>query len=486
MQRAIRFCLLTSTSYFITIGVAWAGTITAQGAVTALDDINQMQGIVGIANYNEADDGAVPLDLYSAVGMTFHTGPLVDILPGVTTGGSASAPIYMPFSAQNFPVPIAGGGVHEGSFTYYGGAVTFDQPITQLGLTAARNGTQYLTVWDTNGNMIGQVTWVPSNDSAFIGIDTNGVPIGMATYGNDNLWTGASYGIGGSTIMSDTWVWASGTPCQSDSDCIDDGNPCTAAPVCQSGVCVHTPDDNGVCPDDGESCTFDICQNGACVHPNNPDGECPDDGNQCTDDVCIDGVCSHPNNTDPCDDGNACTDNDQCSNGECDGDILSCADDNLCTMDSCDMQLGCTYDWTPGCCTASEDCDEGYICHFGSNSCIVDPDPTGDGDGDGDPTTGDGDGDGDPTTGDGDGDGDPTTGDGDGDGDPATGDGESESDAGESESDVGESDGGVPFDTFGADSVDDGCSCSTEERGTGALFGLFGLALLGAVRRRKN
>ena len=439
--------------------VAWAGNITAQGAVTALDDVSQLDGIVGTASYDEGVGGqSVPLGQYTAQGMTFHIGALTAILPGVVAAGSASQPLYQ--AGNNyFPAPIAGGGVANGTFTYFGGAVTFDQPITQIGLTASRNGTQYLTVWDTNGQMIGQVTWQPANDAAFIGIDTNGVAIGMATYGNDDVWNGVAYNIGGSTIISDTWIWASGSPCQSDEDCVDDDNECTAPVVCDAGACVHAPLD-------GEACT--------------------DDGNACTDDVCSGSMCTHPNNSDPCDDGDACTVDDICGGGSCGGEDLDCSDANLCTMESCDSQIGCVYDWAPGCCTSNDDCEDGYYCLLGSNSCIVDPDPSGDGDGDGDgdPTTGDGDGD--PTTGDGDGD--PTT--GDGDGDPSTGDGDGDSGGG-SESDAGDESGaggetGTPFDTFGAVPEDEGCSCTAEERGGGALFGLFGLLLLGLGRRRDD
>ena len=208
---------------------------------------------------------------------------------------------------------------------------------------------------------------------------------------------------------------------------------------------------------------------------------CPDDGDECTDDYCSGGACLHPDNNAPCDDDNMCTENDACLNGSCHGAGISCGDMNICTQDTCEPAMGCTYNWTPGCCTSDEDCDPGYVCQLGSNACIVDPNP---GDGDGDPTTGDGDGD--PTTGDGDGDpstgdgdGDPTT--GDGDGDPTTGGGTGTDGNGE---EAGET--GNPFDTFGNDVSDEGCSCSTDERGAGALFGLFGLALFGAVRRRRD
>jgi len=32
----------------------------------------------------------------------------------------------------------------------------------------------------------------------------------MLSYGNDDVFNGATYGIGGATIMSDNWMWASG------------------------------------------------------------------------------------------------------------------------------------------------------------------------------------------------------------------------------------------------------------------------------------
>ncbi|NJK31212.1 MAG: hypothetical protein HC927_01685 [Deltaproteobacteria bacterium] len=216
---------LAASTYLAMTGLAWAGTITAQGNVTALTNANDLQGIIGTGNFNEANAGQVPLNVYAAQGMTFHTGLLTSILPGCTTPGSASQPQYQ--TGNNyFPAPIGGGGEATGSYNQFAGVVTFNQVVTQVGLTASRNGTQFLTVWDQNGVMLGQVTWQPANDAAFVGIDTNGVPIGMLSYGNDNLWAGQAYGIGGSTIFSDTWIWGSGTPCESEADC-----PTTTTPA---------------------------------------------------------------------------------------------------------------------------------------------------------------------------------------------------------------------------------------------------------------
>ncbi len=67
------------------------------------------------------------------------------------------------------------------------------------------------------------------------------------------------------------------------------------------------------------------------------------DNNPCTDDVCTNGVCSYPNNTSGCDDADACTDNDACANGVCEGAPVNCDDNNTCTTDGCNPATGCTY-----------------------------------------------------------------------------------------------------------------------------------------------
>lgn len=194
-------------------GTASAGTIDAMGAVDPLTDVSQLSGIVGTAPW-EVTGGStepVPLNLYSAAGLTFHTGPLTAILPGVTTGGNASQPNASTSFSTYFPAPIGGGGTHSGrANAIYGGVGTFSVPVTQVGMTISRNGTQYLTAWDTSGNILGEVRWQPTGDASFFGIDSRGVPIGMIALGNDNLWNGATYSVGGGTIISDDWFWAAG------------------------------------------------------------------------------------------------------------------------------------------------------------------------------------------------------------------------------------------------------------------------------------
>jgi MYXO-CTERM domain-containing protein len=238
-----------------------------------------------------------------------------------------------------FPLPIAGGGVQQGSIIYSGGAATFTDPITQFGLTAGGQQTLYITVWDQSGELIGQVTWEPDElEAAFVGIDTMVVPIGLLTDGNDDVFGGAEYDSLGLAAHSDNWMWGVGAPCLSEAECFDDGWSCTA----------HT---------------------------------------------CNAGACEYPLTAEPCDDGDACTESDTCTEGTCIGSAVVCGDTNVCTFDSCDADRGCLNEPIDGCCLSDEDCPEGAKCLLGSNTCVGGPPPeTGDGD------TGDGDGDGDGDT----------------------------------------------------------------------------------------
>jgi MYXO-CTERM domain-containing protein len=166
------------------------------------------------------------------------------------------------------------------------------------------------------------------------------------------------------------------------------------------------------------------------------------------------------------------------------GQDLECNDMNLCSIDSCDSMIGCVFDVQEGCCQSDEDCPDGEICLLGSNSCIPDPDPDGDSTDTTDTDTGD-------TT--------ETTDEGDTT-ESTTDEGDSTTDEGESGSgsESGEDSGtgtdsadeigdeASTFDTFGAPEAEDGCGCTSEPgSGSKALFGLLGLALLGAVRRRR-
>ena len=74
---------------------------------------------------------------------------------------------------------------------------------------------------------------------------------------------------------------------------------------------------NSAACDDGEACSHtDLCSDGACAGTT----YACDDANPCTDDACTgDGECVFANNAAPCSDGDPCTTDDTCAGGTCGG-----------------------------------------------------------------------------------------------------------------------------------------------------------------------
>ncbi len=114
--------------------------------------------------------------------------------------------------------------------------------------------------------------------------------------------------------------------------------------------------------DDSNACTAaDSCSNGVCTGGTKL--AC-DDGNPCTSDSCGTGACSHLPNTLPCNDQSACTYGEACIQGVCGGGLVSaCADANPCTTDSCDPASGCKHSASTG-----VPCADGNLCTTG-DSC---------------------------------------------------------------------------------------------------------------------
>lgn len=151
----------------------------------------------------------------------------------------------------------------------------------------------------------------------------------------------------------------------------EDGDPCTTGDTCSEGVCnAGGPE---TC-DDGNACTIDICHEVAgCQHlpTNNPccSGlvSICDDNDPCTTDICDPSTaeCTYDLNTAPCNDNDACTENDTCNAGSCEGAPRSCDDGNSCTADSCNVNQGCFN-------TAvnAGSCDDGLACSTG-DTCVA-------------------------------------------------------------------------------------------------------------------
>ena len=143
----------------------------------------------------------------------------------------------------------------------------------------------------------------------------------------------------------------------------DDGNPCTTDSCDVESGCTHAVNDLP-CSDSNPCTIDDVCQEGMCA----PGAalECDDD-NVCTTDYCEPATgCSFHTNTLPCNDGDICTTNDECSQGACQGGApLPCNDGNPCTVDSCAPEFGCTFTPGEGACDDSNACTEEDHCSGG-------------------------------------------------------------------------------------------------------------------------
>lgn len=173
-----------------------------------------------------------------------------------------------------------------------------------------------------------------------------------------------------------------------------DADVCNGSETCdaQSGACL--PGTTLPCDDD-DACTLDRCSPIiGCEHVS----ESCDDLDACTVDSCdpLSG-CAHVAVV--CDDQNLCNGLESCNpkTGECQpGTLLSCDDNDACTVDTCNAVKGCASapiacDDQDSCtidschaqlgCRVEPLCDAGYACSKGECSCI---EPRGDRDGDGD------------------------------------------------------------------------------------------------------
>ncbi len=362
-------------------GECTPGTYSVQGNVTALSDKKQVAKIQGIGAFDEGPtSGAIPLGQYSANGLTFKTGTLASILPGVSSGGSALAPSYTTLGA--FPAPLCGHGSSAKQHALQAGVATFNGTVKEVGLSASGDGVRYLTAWAADGTMLGQVKYEPNGSSAaFVGL-YSATPIKMVAYGDDDLWNGAAYDPSAS-VFSDTWLWAGS--CAADADCAN-SNKCDGTELCSAGVCTSGTvgcDDKNTCTDDtcntkngctyvnnvvpcsdGDFCTVgDKCSGGTCAGQAK---DC-DDKNTCTDDSCDSkSGCVYQNNTKSCDDASACTVTDTCAGGKCSGSAKDCDDKNGCTDDSCDPLSGCKHASSTMTCSDNDACTQMDTCVMGS------------------------------------------------------------------------------------------------------------------------
>lgn len=185
---------------------------------------------------------------------------------------------------------------------------------------------------------------------------------------------------------ADVYVQGNVLPtCRTDADCRDN-NLCTEDRCGEDGLCIFltkTCEPLDACHDAG---TCDPAT-GLCSNPAKPDGAACDDGNLCTQaDQCVSGSCigepvactgadgchdpgecnpatglcpnPRPDGT-PCSDGNLCTENDRCVASRCRGETIDCS-----TSDGCHDPGQC--DPTTGLCPNAQPdgtvCDDGNLC----------------------------------------------------------------------------------------------------------------------------
>jgi hypothetical protein len=80
------------------------------------------------------------------------------------------------------------------------------------------------------------------------------------------------------------------------------------------------------------------------------------------------GKCSVSNakNGTPCDSGSACVEGASCKSGVCSGTQKVCNDDNPCTLDSCDLAIGCTATFVAKVCDDEDPCTLEDVCKDGT------------------------------------------------------------------------------------------------------------------------
>ena len=163
--------------------------------------------------------------------------------------------------------------------------------------------------------------------------------------------------------MADGWCFING-------QCIGGGETKPGAPcfVCdpKASTKAWTALENGKPCDDGDLCTYDgTCQNQLCVSKPTP---CSTD-NPCETVTCdkLQG-CLYPSVAagTPCNDGNACTLADACTQSACVGKAADCDDKNVCTDDACDIASGCTHTSHEGACSDGDECTTGDACAGGT------------------------------------------------------------------------------------------------------------------------
>lgn len=188
---------------------------------------------------------------------------------------------------------------------------------------------------------------------------------------------------GTAEVPEDVVVPADGVvACLGDSECsqFEAHGQCVVF-ACVDGACQEVSVEDGTVCDDGNGCTeADQCVAGQCQ------GTVKDcsDGNDCTEDSCDpkSGTCETTFLLTACDDQNVCTHDDACSEGVCLGEPITCNDGEACTEDGCDPTTGCVFPPVANgtacddhdLCTNSDECQGGVCLGDVNPDCVCEVD----------------------------------------------------------------------------------------------------------------
>jgi Dictyostelium (slime mold) repeat len=166
----------------------------------------------------------------------------------------------------------------------------------------------------------------------------------------------ALFGVTVTAPISASGISAQRSPCVPGGAC-QRSRDCCPSEQCIAGICGGRSSGPSCratgCPPSTVPCHTNRCNQGT--------GQC-----ELVPDSALDGTA--------CDDGNACTGPDTCTQGVCSGPQITCDDGNACTTNSCNPTSGCVYtaitcNTPPDACHTSPGACSGGVCSYSAVRC---------------------------------------------------------------------------------------------------------------------
>ncbi|QQR88597.1 MAG: hypothetical protein IPJ88_10055 [Myxococcales bacterium] len=180
-----------------------------------LNSLGEMGTGPMVAEFGESnvDYSVIAEDQYQSSGMTLHFNT-TSVTPDI--GASYTECLRVDPAGSYI---LDNDGIAQGMVAVNCGVAVFDPPVHRFGLvaglyTGVPTTTKYLSVWNSNDELIAQINWTTVNQDShgrFLGIAACNTDIKMIAFGNDDIWNGTSYDVSGTATSSDHWVWSSAT-----------------------------------------------------------------------------------------------------------------------------------------------------------------------------------------------------------------------------------------------------------------------------------